>query len=139
MTSRGSEDERNEYCGHCHEFKGERQYPRELITELLSDVASPEAAVDGDCLVYADRVTKALRSAGLNANPILLAGYITGSKALMYLHRVTRAHGWIVDFTVQQFSSSLPARYIARRPLYIHTLSTITQADVRVFEEVVRS
>lgn len=97
-----------------------------VLDEALRGARLPEPARDGDCLVWAPLVTKALSRAGVPAREVTVVGWVNPAQNLMgFMHKATLVSGPVViDVTAQQFSATLPARWVTTAPVYCAELAT---------------
>ncbi len=92
------------------------------IIDVLAREALPEHPVDGDCLVWADRITEALHERNVPAAETVWVVAKDPDGAIVYLHKATRVYSLIIDCTARQFSPKLPPRWLAEEPNYIEAM-----------------
>jgi hypothetical protein len=85
---------------------------------------------DGDCLPVSRSVTSALLEHGLAARTATIAGWADPeAKILGFFHKVTVSDEFVLDGTARQFSTDLPAAWIAPIEVYLHDLAQATAFD----------
>ncbi len=98
---------------------------RSIVTSHAVD-----APRDGDCLAVSRSVTDALLAHGLAASSVTIAGWTDPeAKIIGFLHEVTVFDGFVLDGTARQFSTDLPAAWIAPIEVYLRELAAATDID----------
>ncbi|MEU4841849.1 hypothetical protein [Nocardia testacea] len=92
---------------------------------------------DGDCLTVSPRVTEALVEHGLQAQTASVAGWLDPSATILgFLHQVTVCDGFVLDGTARQFSTLLPAAWVAPIVIYLRDLAEATHTSHVAFVDV---
>ncbi len=105
------------------------------IIDVMIRFGWPDEPVDGDCLIYAPRVTEELVQRGVvAAHSVWVTGYARG--AIVFMHKATRVACLILDGTAQQFSPKLPRRWLAEEANYKEAMVRETGVDFVEIEYV---
>lgn len=85
---------------------------------------------DGDCVPVSRSVRSALLEHGLAAKTATIAGWVDpDAKIVGFLHKVTVSDEFVLDGTARQFSTDLPAAWVAPIGVYLHDLAQATAID----------
>ncbi|QIS21270.1 hypothetical protein [Nocardia terpenica] len=86
-----------------------------------------ENPADGDCLRISTKVAEALLARGLQAETVVVIGWLDESdRIIAFFHQVTVCGGIVLDGTARQFSTKLPFAWVASIPDYLRDLAETT-------------
>lgn len=107
------------------------------LLDALRALDTPTEPKDGDCLIWAPRVTAHLVAEGLPATTVQVVAtrHVFGVEAMLFIHQATKLGHLIIDTTARQFHRKLPLLWVADEPDYIRRLVKMTEAEeVRITE-----
>ncbi|WP_280184517.1 hypothetical protein [Nocardia gipuzkoensis] len=97
-----------------------------------------DAPTDSDGLAVSRAVTAALLEHGLAASTATVAGWADpGAAIVRFFHQVTVWEGFVLAGTARQFSTALPAAWIAPVEIFLHDLAHADHADHASFSPAV--
>jgi hypothetical protein len=96
------------------------------IIEVLTRTDLPEQPVDGDCMIWADRITERLHERGVEDAETVFVTALDAAGAIVFMHKATRVYTLILDVTAQQFTLKLPPRWLSEEPNYIEDMTRET-------------